>query len=61
MSYVSGENVYKICYSWQMCMSQGEHMTKCFTENKICFCSKQNCLNVIYFYVSKKIYCEVLH
>lgn len=36
-------------------------LLKSFRENKICFCSKQNCLNVIYFYVPKKIYCEAQH
>lgn len=34
---------------------------KSAAENKICFCRKQNCLNVIYFYVPKKIYCEARH
>lgn len=36
-------------------------VTESFGEDKTCFSSKQNCLNVIYFHAPKKIYCEVQH
>lgn len=62
-SYYIGFSYGKRCnkITWRCAQVSTQLLLKSFTENKICFCSKQNCLNVIYFYVPKKIYCEVQH
>lgn len=65
-SYYIGFSYWKNCNKnmlppWRCAQVSTLLLLKSFGENKICFCSKQNCLNVIYFYVPKKIYCEVQH
>ena len=57
------EIAIKMCYRFR---DVPESVLSCdlkkgLVENKICFSGKQKCLNVIYFYAPKKIYCDGLH